>query len=359
MKKPIILFCLLSIFVATQSPLAAIKTATITWNMSDISEVTGYKMYYSYNSSMSNKQLACMTNDPAATSLTCENINLQQSPVYFVIAALLPEDEAESRTEYETFLTAISQVQGFQIEAPASNTPPEAVITASTTSGQAPLTVHFDASQSSDSDGNIASYSWNFGDGSSASTAVATDHTFSTTGSFHVTLTVTDNEGTTATDSTTISTNPSSPSTYMINFQPGDSETPAGFVSDNGYIFDTNLKYGWTDYMPNTRDRDNQLSPDQSYDTNIIYIDSASEWNISLGNGDYTVTVCAGDPSFPTGPQKIQIEGTTIIDGELSLNQRWIERTTSVTVTDGQLTMTFLGSDETKICWIKINPAGE
>ena len=359
MKKNIILFCLLSLFFAAHSSQAVIKNATITWDMSDISEVTGYKMYYSYNSDMSNKQLACMTNDRTATSLRCEGLDLQHSPVYFVIAALLPEDEASSGTASESFVTAITKVQGFQVEAPSANTPPHAVITTDTTSGQAPLTVHFDAGQSSDSDGSIVSYSWNFGDGSSSSSSVSPSHTYSATVTFQATLTVTDNEGATASAHTTITTDSASPSTYMINFQPDNVPVPAGFSLDRGLYFETERGYGWNSYLPNTRDRDNPASPDQSYDTNIVYIDNSHIWEISLPNGAYTVTICVGDPDKPLGLQSIQVEGESIINENLSNEKKWIEKTISTQVTDGRLTVSFDGSDESRLCWIKINPIGQ
>ncbi len=60
------------------------------------------------------------------------------------------------------------------------------------------LAVEFDGSSSSDPDGSIASYAWNFGDGNGAS-GLAASHTYASSGTYTVTLTVTDNEG--ATDS--------------------------------------------------------------------------------------------------------------------------------------------------------------
>ena len=69
-------------------------------------------------------------------------------------------------------------------------TPPEAIIIAIPTTGNPPLTVAFDASGSTD-DRGIASYGWNFGDGTT-STAIATTHTYENAGTFIVILTVTD-----------------------------------------------------------------------------------------------------------------------------------------------------------------------
>lgn len=76
------------------------------------------------------------------------------------------------------------------IEPGVDVTPPEAVIIAKPTSGNPPLTVAFDASDSTD-DRGIASYKWDFGDGTT-STAIATTHTYENAGTFIVTLTVTD-----------------------------------------------------------------------------------------------------------------------------------------------------------------------
>ncbi|MFC2131760.1 PKD domain-containing protein, partial [Bacteroidota bacterium] len=60
--------------------------------------------------------------------------------------------------------------------------------------GKAPLTIEFDATQSIDWDGDSLNYSWNFGDGVTA-TGPIQSHTFNDRGSFLVQLTVTDDEG--------------------------------------------------------------------------------------------------------------------------------------------------------------------
>jgi len=81
-----------------------------------------------------------------------------------------------------------------------TNQSPTASFTANPTSGASPLEATFNASNSSDGDGSIISYAWDFKDGNTGS-GETISHTFSSTGSYNVLLTVTDNDG--ATDSTT------------------------------------------------------------------------------------------------------------------------------------------------------------
>ncbi|TQV84343.1 PKD domain-containing protein [Aliikangiella coralliicola] len=66
--------------------------------------------------------------------------------------------------------------------------------------------IAFSSAGSSDADGNIVSYSWDFGDGNS-STLENPSHTYSSIGSYTVSLTVTDNDGQTDTATTSASVN--------------------------------------------------------------------------------------------------------------------------------------------------------
>jgi len=80
---------------------------------------------------------------------------------------------------------------------------PTAQIAASTVRGTAPLTVSFSAAGSSDPDGSITAYDWQFGDGSSA-TGASTTHVYTTPGSYSAQLRVTDNSGLSASSAVTI-----------------------------------------------------------------------------------------------------------------------------------------------------------
>jgi PKD repeat protein len=71
---------------------------------------------------------------------------------------------------------------------------PVAAISATPTQGVAPLTVQFDGGRSADADGQIISYRWDFGDGTTADEAQVS-HTYTTAGTYTVTLSVRDNDG--------------------------------------------------------------------------------------------------------------------------------------------------------------------
>ena len=75
-----------------------------------------------------------------------------------------------------------------------TNIPPTADINPSVTSGLAPLAVTFDGQGSTDPDDGIVSYEWNFGDGNTATGPIVT-HTYTSSGTFHATLKVTDQSG--------------------------------------------------------------------------------------------------------------------------------------------------------------------
>lgn len=86
--------------------------------------------------------------------------------------------------------TTGSFTDAFSIAPPGSNSPPIARFTSTCTV----LNCSFNGSTSSDTDGSIAGYSWNFGDGMSGS-GVSPSHSYASAGDYAVTLTVTDDKG--------------------------------------------------------------------------------------------------------------------------------------------------------------------
>ena len=106
-------------------------------------------------------------------------------------------------------------VRQIVVSSGGTNQHPMAVATATPTSGIAPLTVAFDASASTDPDGTISSYAWNYGDGATGS-GVTSSHTYTSQGAYTALLTVTDNQGAVGTAVVTIT----------VSAPGGDSEPP-------------------------------------------------------------------------------------------------------------------------------------
>jgi len=110
---------------------------------------------------------------------------------------------------------------------PAVGVAPTAVASANPTSAAIGQSIAFDGTASSDPDGTIVSYAWDFGDGAQATTATA-NHAYAAAGTFIARLTVTDNSGSIGTASVTITIADVTAPTISIA---GAVFTPA--VSDN------------------------------------------------------------------------------------------------------------------------------
>jgi len=127
---------------------------------------------------------------------------------------------------YTAILTVIddggaldSASQVITVSAP-TNLQPTASFTAIPSSGPAPLGVNFNAMASSDPDGTIATFEWNFGDGDHATGATA-NHTYTNPGAYTAVLTVTDDKGATASTTRSI--------TVTV---PGNALPTASFTAD-------------------------------------------------------------------------------------------------------------------------------
>jgi PKD repeat protein len=162
--------------------------------------------------------------------------------------------------------------------------------------------VVFDGSGSTIAQGVIASYSWNFGDGSTGSGKTAT-HTYRTAGTYNATLTVTNDKGTAASTTKAISVGGGSAPTADFVFSP----TPA--VVKGQVFFDASnskagsghhivtYRWNWGDgdepvsFSVPTQQHDFQLAG--NYQVTLTVVDEAGQ----EGTISKTVQVGSGAPA--------------------------------------------------------------
>jgi arylsulfatase A-like enzyme/PKD repeat protein len=103
--------------------------------------------------------------------------------------------------QWSAWLNALASCRGQQcvVLASGSNNPPVAVVDQPACTG---LTCRFSGDDSTDSDGTVVGYGWQFGDGATG-TGMTVSHTYAAPGVYPVTLTVTDDRGATGTATTT------------------------------------------------------------------------------------------------------------------------------------------------------------
>lgn len=102
-----------------------------------------------------------------------------------------------------------TEIVTVQEEPEPPNEGPVASFSISNESPTVGQSVSFDASSSSDPDGSVSEYNWNIED--STRTGVSTSYTFDSPGDYAVTLTVTDNDGATSSESRTLTVSEDEP----------------------------------------------------------------------------------------------------------------------------------------------------
>ncbi len=150
----------------------------------------------------------------------------------------------------ETGNTGTSTPQSVTV---SENDSPTAIFEISTTTPKVNEDVHFNASGSSDDDGTIVSYQWDFGDNTTDSGVTAT-HRYSSTGGYIVQLTVTDDSDNTGIHTKTITVGDSQKPTASFTVSPAEPKTNEEVLFDASGSTDSDgviVSYDW-DFGDNT-----------------------------------------------------------------------------------------------------------
>jgi PKD repeat protein len=176
---------------------------------------------------------------------------------------------------------------------------PNEAPTASFSQNCAQATCEFDASASDDTDGTIESYTWNFGDDTSPGVGVTANHVYAASGTYPVTLTVTDDRG--ATTSTTQDVTVTTPNIApTAGFAPSCAGLDCTFDSSPSIDQDgTIVSYSWTFGDGGTStDASPQHSYDEAgtYDVSLTVVDDRGASNtrttgVTVVDPDATATV--------------------------------------------------------------------
>src|SRR5215203_2917767 len=213
--------------------------------------------------------------------------------------------DSEDQTATDTLEVAVEESS--TDEEPPATESLAAEITSNTTSGNAPATFTFDANAS----GGTGPYTvnWNFGDDSEESEEESVVHTFTEAGNYTVTLTVTDSEDQTATDTLEVAVEESS-----TDGEPPATESLAAEITSNTtsgnapatISFAANASGGTGPYTVNWNFGDDS---EESEEESVVHTFTEA--------GNYTVTLTATDSTGETATDTLEVaveESST--DGE-------------------------------------------
>ncbi|MEM6763859.1 MAG: PKD domain-containing protein [Bacteroidota bacterium] len=230
--------------------------------------------------------------------------------------------------EYTTTLTVTDDggrigIQTFTFTlAEPDNYPPRAEVTTSILEGPAPLTVDFDASNSEDIDGNITSYDWEFGDGTDDNGATVS-HTYTTSGIYTATVTITDNDDAETVETFTVrvnalpvasfTVNPTTPVTSLVTqFDASATVDPDGVVvshtwdfGDGGTATGEIVEYTYTSFG--------------TFDVQLIAVDDAGSADtavVSVTVNGKPTSAFTLNPTSGQAPLQVSVDGSTSADAD-------------------------------------------
>ncbi|WP_052085161.1 PKD domain-containing protein [Cellulophaga sp. E6(2014)] len=229
-------------------------------------------------------------------------------------ASISPESETSQDFTNPVIYTVTAQDQTIQtytvnVTVPSANQAPTAIATSDVTSGAPSLVVQFTGDTSSDPDtGDTLTYAWDFGDGTTATTANPS-HSFTTAGTYTVTLTITD-DGTpalTSTDTITIivtEANQAPTAVATSDILTGEASLAVQFTGDTSSDPDAGdvLTYTW-DFgdgsTATTANPSHTFTTAGTYDVTLTVTDDGTP-SLSSSEAAITITVTAPANQAPT-----------------------------------------------------------
>lgn len=211
----------------------------------------------------------------------------------------------------------------------ATNETPTASFVYSPTNPKIDEKVYFNASGSTDEDGTIVSYGWDFGDGRRAS-GKTTNHRYKVTGTFTVVLTVTDDTGNSASASQTITVSqggfPTASFVYSptnpvvgetVYFNASNSSDPDGHIESYAWDFgDGNTASGQT--------VTHKFPDNGSYKVLLVVTDNdgnsgSSDQTVPVGNNEKPVAQFAYSPQSPRVDETVNFDASQSYDPDGSI----------------------------------------
>ena len=171
------------------------------------------------------------------------------------------------------------------LDTPEANIPPSSYPNGPYT-GTGEIAVSFDSSGSSDPDGSIVSYEWDFGDGNINTSANPT-HIYVQNGTYTVSLKVTDNDGLNATNSTT-----------AVITVTSDVTAPSGVTELTNISYEPNyINWTWSD------------PADSDFDHVEVYLNGSFKDNVTKGKQSYNAIGLNPDTSYTIGLKSVDTSG--------------------------------------------------
>ncbi|MBA6316588.1 PKD domain-containing protein [Cellulophaga baltica] len=253
-------------------------------------------------------------------------------------ASISPESETSQDFTNAVIYTVTAQDQTIQtytvnVTVPSANQAPTAVASSDVTSGAPSLAVQFTGDTSSDPDtGDTLTYAWDFGDGSTATTANPS-HSFTTAGTYTVTLTITD-DGTpalTSTDTITIivtDANQAPTAVATSDILTGEASLAVQFTGDTSTDPDTGdvLTYAWDFGDGTTATTANPSHTFTTAGTYNVTLTVTDDGTPALSSSEVTLTITV---TAPANQAPTAVASSDVTSGEASLAVQFTGDTSS------------------------------